>query len=214
MAEKWRIVGDFIDFCRCSVPCRCTFGQPPDDDHCEGVIGYRIREGTYGDVKLDGLNLVGVATFDGNIWEPDVRATMGMIVDDAADDSQREALQVIFGGQAGGWPQMFAENFVGEIRGLEFAPIDLEIADDLSSWRVEVPGKVKGAGELLTGPTSTPGKRMGVVNPPGSEVGPGQGAATYATATAGEANVFGFKWSWPGKSSKHIPFEWSSEDTF
>jgi hypothetical protein len=214
MAEKWRITGDFIDFCRCNVPCRCTFGQAPDDDRCEGVIGYRIREGNYGDVRLDGLNLVAVATFDGNIWEPDVRATMGMIVDDSADDSQREALQVIFGGQAGGWPQMFAENFVGEMRGLEFAPIDLEIADDISSWSVEVPGKVKGAAELLTGPTSTPGQRMEVVNAPGSEVGPGQGAATYGTATVSEADVLGFKWEWPGRSAKHIPFVWSSEDTF
>jgi hypothetical protein len=214
MAEDWRIVGDFIDFCRCDVPCRCTFGQPPDEDHCEGVIGYRIREGHYGDVRLDGLNLIGVASFDGNIWEEDTRATMGMILDERADDAQREALQTIFGGQAGGWPQMFAENFVGEVTGIEFAPIDLQISDDLSSWRVEVPGKITAASELLTGPTSTPGKRIAVINAPGAEVGPGQGAVTYATATANEVNAVGFRFEWPGKSSKHIPFEWSSEDKF
>ena len=212
MAEQWRVVGDFIDFCRCNVPCRCSFGQAPDDDHCEGIIGYRIREGNYGDVRLDGLNLVGLATFDGNIWDEETRLTMGMIVDERADDAQREAIQVVFGGQAGGWPQVFAETMVGEVRGLEVAKIDLEIADDLSSWSVEVPGMAKGASELLTGPTSTPGKRVEVVNPPGSEVGPGQGPATYATATVDEADVFGFKWDWAGKSSKHIPFEWSSED--
>ena len=29
-----------------------------------------------------------------------------------------------------------------------------------------------------------------------------------------EVDAFGFKWSWPGRSSKHFPFEWSSEDQY
>jgi hypothetical protein len=214
MGENWRIKGDFLDFCSCLVPCRCTFGQAPDDGRCEGVIAYRIREGNYGDVRLDGLNIVGVMAFDGNAWDPDVRADMGMIVDERADDAQREAIQTIFSGQVGGWPQMFAENVLGELLGLEFAAIELEISDDLSSWRLDVPGRTKGDSELLTGPTSKPGERMAVVNPPGSEVGPGQGAATYGTATTYEADAFGFKFDWPGRSSKHIPFEWSGDDEF
>ena len=49
-----------------------------------------------------------------------------------------EALQTITGGQAGGWPASFA-GMIDDIRGLEFAPIDFEIADDLGYWRVEVP---------------------------------------------------------------------------
>jgi hypothetical protein len=50
-------------------------------------------------------------------------------------------------------------------------------------------------------------------NAPGAEVGPGQ-VATWATAKEDEVEAFGFKWSWPGRSSKHFPFEWSSEDEF
>ena len=30
MAEQWQIKGDFIDFCKCPVPCPCSWGQPPD----------------------------------------------------------------------------------------------------------------------------------------------------------------------------------------
>ena len=150
MAEQWRIVGDFVDFCKCRVPCPCTFGQPPTEDDCEGIIGYRIREGNYGDVDLSGLNLVGVARFEGNIWDEDVRLDMGMIVDERADERQREALQTVFGGQVGGWPKMFADNVLGNMLGLEFAPIELEIDDDLKSWRLSVPGKVEGGTELLT----------------------------------------------------------------
>jgi hypothetical protein len=61
-----------------------------------------------------------------------------------ADERQREALWAIFGGREGGWPAGFAE-LVEEVHGIEFAPIDFEIADDLGRWRVEVPGKASGA---------------------------------------------------------------------
>jgi hypothetical protein len=214
MAEQWRVVGDFLDFCKCAVPCPCTFGQPPTEGDCDGVIAYRIREGNYGDVDLSGLSLVGIAYFDGNIWEDDVRLDMGMIVDESADEAQREALQIVFGGQAGGWPQMFAENMLGKMLGMEFAPIEVEIDEDLGSWRLVVPGMAEGSTELLVGPTSTSGERLAVVNPSGSEVGPGQGAVTYGVASTDKADAFGFKWERSGRSSKHIPFEWSSDDEF
>jgi hypothetical protein len=213
MAEQWKLVGDFLDFCRCRVPCACSFGRPPDDGECDGIIAFRFREGNYGDVRLDGLNLVGVSHFEGNIWDEDVRADMGLIVDESADDGQRQALQTIFGGEAGGWPQLFAENVVGEMLGMEFAPIELEIDDDLNSWRLEIAGKAKGEAEVLMGPTSA-GERHQVLNAPGAEVGPGQGPLTYGVASTNDADCFGLKWDWAGRSSKHIPFEWSSEDQF
>jgi hypothetical protein len=214
VAEQWRIVGDFIDFCRCRVPCACSWGQPPDEDECDGVLGYRIREGNYGDVKLDGLCLVGIANFKGNIWDEDVRADMGFIVDESADESQREALQTIFGGQAGSWPQMFAENVLGQMLGMEFAPIDLQIADDATSWSVQIPGMVSSRAEIVTGPTSKPGQHVRVKNIPAAESGPNSGETTYAIASENTAEAFGMKFDWAGRSAKHIPFEWSSEDQF
>ncbi|MBX5469646.1 MAG: DUF1326 domain-containing protein [Thermoleophilaceae bacterium] len=214
MAEQWRIAGDFLDFCKCRVPCPCTFGQPPTEGDCDGIIAYRIREGSYGDVDLSGLNVVGVARFEGNIWDEDVRADLGMIIDERADERQREAIQTIFGGEAGGWPKVFADVLLGNMLGLEFAPIELEIDDDLNSWRLSVPGRAEGSTELLTGPTSRPGARLAVLNAPGSEAGPGQGAVTYGIATTDRADMFGLSWERSGRSSKHIPFEWSSEDEF
>ena len=56
---------------------------------------------------------------------------------------QREALQAIFGGQAGGWPAGFAAN-IGDLRGIEFVPIAFEVAGDLAYWRVEIPGRSSG----------------------------------------------------------------------
>ena len=70
-APKWRLTGDMFDVCRCRVPCRCTFAQAPDEDQCDGILACHIRAGNYGDVTLDGLNLVGVISFTGNWWAGD-----------------------------------------------------------------------------------------------------------------------------------------------
>jgi hypothetical protein len=214
MAEQWRIVGDFLDFCKCRVPCPCTFGQPPTEGDCDGIIAYRVREGNYRDVDLSGLNLVGVLRFEGNIWDEGNRMDLGLIIDERADERQREALQMIFGGQAGGWPKVFADSAVGSVLGVDFAAIEVEIDENLSSWGVHVPGKAEGSTQLLTGPTSRPGERVAVLNPPAAEPGPGSGPATYGIASTDKADAFGLSWERSGRSSKHIPFEWSSEDTF
>ena len=50
-------------------------------------------------------------------------------------------MQTIFGGKAGGFIAEFAK-LVGEIRGIEFTPIKFEVADDLSYWSAEIPGKI------------------------------------------------------------------------
>ena len=128
-------------------------------------------------------------------------------MDERAEDAQREALQKVFSGQAGGWMGVFAE-LVGEVRGLEFVPITFEVAADLAHWRAEIPGKLKAFAQALSGPTTPPGARVQLLNAPGSEVGPGQ-VMTWGTAVDNEVDAFGLQWSWAGQSSKHIPFDWS-----
>ncbi len=179
---------------------RPTYGD------CEGILAWHIREGHYGDVRLDGLNVVALGSFEGNIWAGETKVTVGMYMDERADEAQREGLMVIFSGQGGGWPGDFAA-MIGEMRGIEYVPITFEIADDLAYWAAEVPGKATARAEALTGPTTPPGHRVQLHNPPGAEVGPGQ-IATWGTATIDRADGFGFKWEWDGRSSKHFPFDW------
>ena len=81
---------------------------------------------------------------------------------------------------------------IGEVRGIEFAPIKFEVADDLAYWSAEIPGKVLAKGETLTGPMTPAGKRVQTLNPPGSEVGPGT-VATWGTAAADEVDTMAFK---------------------
>ena len=151
----WRVQGDWFDVCNCSIPCPCTFAQAPSEGDCEGILAWHIKEGTYGDVHLDGLNVVALGTFTGNIWAGEAKPVMGMYMDERADERQRDALHTIFGGEGGGWPGQFA-NLIDEVRGIEYVPITFEIADDLAYWSAEVPGKASARAEALTGPTTPP----------------------------------------------------------
>jgi hypothetical protein len=208
--SPWHVAGDWFDVCKCNVPCPCTFAQAPSHGDCDGVLAYHIRTGHYGEVALDGLNLLGVGHFVGNIWAGESKVAMGFFIDERADRAQREALQLIWSGQAGGFPAMFA-TLIGDIRGIEFAPIAFEVADDLAYWRAEVPGRVVARAEALGGPMTPPGQRVQTINAPGSETGPGT-IATWGRALADTVEAFGFRWEWGGRSSNHIPFDWSGPD--
>lgn len=206
---KWHVVGDWFDTCKCNVPCPCSFAQPPTFGDCDGVLVWHIREGRYGDVTLDGLNVLMLASFVGNLWTAEHSdAYAAVFLDESADDAQREALQMIFGGQAGNWPVEMMTALGAEMRGMDFAPVEVEVADDLSSWRASIPGRVEASAEALTGPTTPEGARVQSTNLPGSETGPGQ-TATWGRSTADRADAFGFQWSREGQSSKHITFDWS-----
>lgn len=203
----WWMKGDWFDVCSCNVPCPCGFAQAPTHNRCEGVMAYHVRQGAYGDVALDGLNVIVVVTFEGNAWAKENPVSIGMFMDERASEAQREALQKVFSGQAGGWMGIFAE-LVGEVRGLEFVPIQFEVAKDLAHWRAAIPGRLTASAEALAGPTTPPGKRVQLHNAPGSEVGPGQ-IMTWGKAVDNEVDAFGLRWSWAGQSSKHIPFDWT-----
>lgn len=213
MAEipQWHLTGDWFDVCKCNIPCPCYFAQTPTFGDCEGTLVWHIREGRYGDVVLDGLNVLALGAFTGNVWmDPDVKVAAGMFIDEKADEQQREALQMIFGGHAGGWPAQFAE-LIGEMRGLEFASIEVDVAEDLGWWQARIPGRVEARAEALGGPTTRPGERVQVHNPPGSEVGPGA-VATQGVAVTDQAEGFELRWERTGQNSKHIPFDWTGPD--
>jgi hypothetical protein len=203
----WQIKGDWFDVCSCNLACPCEFAEPPTDDHCEGVLAWHVREGFFGEVRLDDMNVVAVSKFDGNVWAGAQTMRLGMFVDERADAAQRDALAKVFSGAAGGFMATFA-NIISETMGVEPAPITFDIADDLAYWSVTIPGKVDARAEALGGPTTPAGKRVQLFNMPGSEVGPGDGPATWGKATVNTVAAYDYQWDWAGKSSKHIPFDW------
>ena len=156
----WHIVGDWFDNCSCAVACPCTFAQAPDNGFCESVLFWHVREGHYGDVKLDNLSFVRVGRWEGDLWARQATGVAGFYIDEHADDRQMEALPAIIGGRAGGFPGWVNECFSGgrQARGVERAKITFEIAPDQAHWGVEIAGKVKAWANALFGPTSAPGQ--------------------------------------------------------
>jgi hypothetical protein len=211
-SSDWRISGDWFDNCSCAIACPCTFGQAPDNNLCEHVLFWHIREGHFGKVDLNDLCLVKVGSFDGNLWDYDARGRSGTIIDDRASDAQVDALLEIFSGRAGGWPGKIGELFGrgSKALGVEQAPITFEITASQSRWGVDVLGKVKAWAEALSGPTSTPGEPPRMTSPPGSETGPGQ-IVTWGRSTICTVDAFGLNFSWTVSSAKHIPFDWSND---
>ena len=206
---KWSLLGDWFDVCKCNIPCPCTFAQTPSYGDCDGVLVYHIKKGQYGEILLDELNVLVLSYFKGNIWSGNTKAEIAVFFDERANKEQRNALNMIFTGKAGGFMAEFAQ-LNGEVRGIEFALINFEVADHLAYWSAEIPGKVMAKGEALTGPMTQKGKRVQTINAPGSEVGPGT-VTTWGTAVIDEVNVPDVRYQWKrsGRSSKHITFNWS-----
>src|SRR5687768_6733479 len=74
-----------------------------------GVLAYHIKKGNYGNTSLDGLNVLGIAYFKGNIWAGETKFNGGFFFDELANQQQRDALQMIFTGKAGGFMPEFAK---------------------------------------------------------------------------------------------------------
>jgi hypothetical protein len=107
---NWKVSGDFFDACKCDMLCPCEFAQAPTYDDCEGVLVWHIQKGQYGETSLDGLNVLGLGSFTGNIWAGgNTKVTAALFFDEKASQWQPEALQMIFSGKAGGFMAEFAK---------------------------------------------------------------------------------------------------------
>jgi hypothetical protein len=124
--------------------------------------------------------------------------------------AKRKCFPAFSAAKVGGFPALVAALFTEgrNVRGVERAQIEFEIAPDRAQWGMEIAEKVKAWAKALTGPTSLPGKYPQLMNPPGSETGPGQ-LVTWGKSTVCSVDAFGYKFQWTVNSSKHIPFDWA-----
>lgn len=78
----WMLKAEVAESCSCNVSCPCMFGSPPTHEYCRGSRLVRIEQGRFGDVRLDGINVV--ATFSMGEW-------VRYYVDEKASREQAEA---------------------------------------------------------------------------------------------------------------------------
>lgn len=100
MTSDWTIAGEYVECCNCSVPCQCLWHEDPDDNVCNAGVFWNIQAGNYADVSLDGLTGGMLVDQEGVLFEGGWDVVL--VLDEAADEEQAEALQTIFSGEAGG----------------------------------------------------------------------------------------------------------------
>jgi hypothetical protein len=122
----YQLEGSLLEVCSCDVLCPCWIGEDPDQGTCDAVVAYHFDKGAIRGVDVSGLSLVAVAHIPGNILEGNWREFV--FVDDKATDEQEAAMLDAFTGKLGG-PLADLADLVGEVVGVERAPISHEIVD-------------------------------------------------------------------------------------
>ncbi|MDQ2984870.1 MAG: DUF1326 domain-containing protein [Actinomycetota bacterium] len=140
MATDWYMEGAWFKNCNCDPGCPCDFNQFPTHDHCEGMVAMRIGKGTFGDVDLSGLNWAAIVQWPGAMHEGN--GTVVPIVDERADESQREALLQIMSGQQGDTLFEIIAAVCPNVKEPQFVPFEFEFDLDSRTGRVT-------AGEVL-----------------------------------------------------------------
>jgi hypothetical protein len=97
---KWHLKIDYLETCNCDFGCPCNFSGFPTYGFCRALVLFHIREGNYGDKKLDNLDVIYAASWPKAIHEGN--GTMQLFISKEASAEQREALVNIFSGKAKG----------------------------------------------------------------------------------------------------------------
>jgi hypothetical protein len=136
MVTDWVISGEYAEACNCDVVCQCLWLEPPDDGACTFAIAWNITDGNYGSVDLSGRTVATlVSTDEGVLMDPATQWDMVLLVDDEATDEERDALEDIYFGRAGGIWAAVAET---HIRSTEVATVPVEFERDDDGTRVSV----------------------------------------------------------------------------
>src|SRR5712692_9833030 len=59
---QWSVEGQWVDTCSCRIACPCWKKELPTLGHCSEMIFFHIDKGHYGETKLDGIELLQVAS--------------------------------------------------------------------------------------------------------------------------------------------------------
>jgi hypothetical protein len=149
MAESWSMKGAWYKNCNCDPGCPCDFNQDPTHGQCEGVLAMRIDEGHWGDVSLDGLKFACAAWWPGRIDAGD--GHIRPIIEESANEEQRNALLTILSGQAGGTIFEIFSAVCPHVQEPVFAPIDFEFDIDSRTGSLKVGDVIESEVETLRG---------------------------------------------------------------
>jgi hypothetical protein len=120
----WTLRGNVVLACNCDYGCPCNFNGLPTTGKCEGNWNWHIDQGDFGGVSLSGLNVTLTVNWPKAIHDGNGDGVA--IIDERADQRQRDALRKLIVGEAGG-PWKIIRTTIGTLHGPEYAPFDVKI---------------------------------------------------------------------------------------
>ena len=93
-AISWKASGLYFEACNCQSVCPCYSANAPTYGFCEGNCAWHITQGRYGEISLDGLNVILVQRCDGHMRHTPWKCWF--YFDDRATGEQFDALRQIF----------------------------------------------------------------------------------------------------------------------
>ena len=133
--SKWNMKSDYIETCNCDFGCPCNFDGFPTYGFCRALVFFHIKEGNFGKVKLDGLEVVYAVSWPKAIHEGS--GTLQLFITKHSDQDQRDALVNIFTGKAkGDGPFVLFATTFKYILDSQFVEINAKIDGTKSSFSV------------------------------------------------------------------------------
>jgi len=202
---RWNLQGDYFENCNCDIVCPCLFSPgeplttPPTQGYCDVGLAFHIDRGAFGGVSLDGLNVVAVAHADGPMgggnW------SLALYLDQRGSEQQREALQTIFSGAAGG-PMAVLAPLIGNVLGVKPAPI--AFTKDGRRRSVQIPNVMQMAVEAI--PSLNPDGEIWVSNAHPINM---EKLALAKGAAGSTFSDYGMRWDNSGKNGHYAAISWS-----
>ena len=202
---KWRIAGEQVVCCNCSWGCPCQFNALPTTGHCEATGAWQIKEGYFGNIRLDGVRFAGAVWWPGAIHEGN--GVWRTIVDEQATSEQREALIALANGQHRGtiW-EIFAAVCPNRIEPL-VAPIIFNVDREKRCARIRIGGIAETDVDPIRNPATGEEHRARIVLPNGFEFKEAEmGNTVHCRVSAGEKVTFELKNTYAQLNA----FDWSN----
>ena len=156
--QTWRVSGSYFEVCNCEAPCPCRRlggrpGRRSSYDTCDFALSWMIKDGHFGATALSGLRVAIAGRFDNTeparVGLPQMRPPWRVIlyVDEQANPEQRQALEDIFLGRAGGTSAGNYAAKIAEVYAVRPARIELDHTPGRERLRI---------GELVDAATAKP----------------------------------------------------------
>jgi hypothetical protein len=166
----WSIEATTFGNCNCDYGCPCQFEQRPSRGFCQGFEAGQIDSGYFADVRLDGLCYAVLYDWPGPIYEGN--GTMQMVIDERADQAQRNALTTVLSGgeteeaKTHWWVYRAMSTTVHQPI---VKPIEFRADVERRSAHVSIPGILESSGRPIVSPATGEDHRVRIDIPDGIE---------------------------------------------